>query len=56
MCIVYHLWKQRNNVLHNHLVLPPTAIFKLIDREMRNTITARRGRKQFLTLMAKWLR
>ena len=52
-CIIYHFWKQRNNVMHNHLVLPPIVLFKLIDRKMRNTITTRRDRKQFLTLMAK---
>ncbi|RID44063.1 hypothetical protein BRARA_I00884 [Brassica rapa] len=59
-CIIYHFWKQRNNEMHNHLVLPPIVLFKLIDRKMRNTITTRRDRKQFLTLMAKssiiWMR
>lgn len=54
--IVYHLWKQRNNVLHNNLVLAPETIFRFIDKEMRNIITARRERKQFLKLMEKWMR
>lgn len=51
--ILYHLYKQRNNVLHNRIVLPPEAIFRNIDKEMQNTITARRRRKHFLDLMAK---
>ncbi|XP_013713521.2 uncharacterized protein LOC106417228 [Brassica napus] len=54
-CVIYHLWKQRNNVIHNQITQPPSAIYKLIDREMRNTITARRNRKQFQDLMAKWM-
>ena len=54
-CIIYHLWKQRNNVLHNHTVLPPTTIFRIVDKEMRNTITARRERKHFLKLIVKWM-
>ena len=52
---VYHLWKQRNNVLHNQIVLSPDAIFRLIDKELKNTINARRKRKQFLNLMSKWM-
>lgn len=54
-CIIYHLWKQRNNMLHNQITQTPSVIFKLIDREMRNTITARRSRKQFQNLMLKWM-
>ncbi|CAN7010591.1 unnamed protein product, partial [Brassica oleracea var. botrytis] len=52
---VYHLWKQRNNVLYNQIVLSPDAIFRLIDKELKNTINARRKRKQFLNLMFKWM-
>ncbi|KAG7564158.1 Reverse transcriptase zinc-binding domain [Arabidopsis suecica] len=36
---IYHIWKQRNNVLHNNLLVPPSTIFKNIDREVRNTIS-----------------
>ncbi|XP_024013326.1 uncharacterized protein LOC112087613 [Eutrema salsugineum] len=49
---VYHLWKQRNNVLHYHLMIPAQTIFKSIDCDIRNSITARRLRKQFRNLMA----
>ncbi|CAL9245458.1 unnamed protein product, partial [Arabidopsis halleri] len=39
---IYHLWKQRNNFVHNQVSLPPSTIFNLIYREVRNIITARR--------------
>ncbi|KAG7600418.1 Pyridoxal phosphate-dependent transferase [Arabidopsis suecica] len=39
---VSHIWKQRNNFLHNNVSRPASAICKDIDRELRNTITARR--------------
>lgn len=54
--MVYHLWKQRNNVLHNLHSLPPINISIVIDREVRNTITARRHRRRFWALMTLWLR
>ncbi|XP_020870158.1 uncharacterized protein LOC110225250 [Arabidopsis lyrata subsp. lyrata] len=53
---VYHVWKQRNNLLHNGSSLSPLATFKEIDREIRNTITARRNRKAFRSLMLLWIR
>ncbi|XP_023639239.1 uncharacterized protein LOC111830743 [Capsella rubella] len=49
------LWKQRNNLLHNHLVIPPTIVFKAIDREIVNTISARCHRKSFRKLMRLWI-
>lgn len=54
--IVYHVWKQKNNLLHNGTSLSPLATFKDIDREIRNTITARRNRKAFRSLMLLWIR
>lgn len=53
---VYHIWKQRNNVLHNNANLSALTIFKDIDREVRNTISARRTRKHFRDLMILWIR
>ncbi|KAG7587431.1 Endonuclease/exonuclease/phosphatase superfamily [Arabidopsis thaliana x Arabidopsis arenosa] len=53
---VYHIWKQRNNVLHNNIVLPHQTIFKIIDKEIRNIISARRQRKHFGNLMQLWIR
>ncbi|XP_019094451.1 PREDICTED: uncharacterized protein LOC109129888 [Camelina sativa] len=53
---IYHLWKQRNHLLHNQVSIPPELIFKDIDREIRNTITARNHRKHFRNLMILWIR
>ncbi|KAG7541738.1 Reverse transcriptase zinc-binding domain [Arabidopsis thaliana x Arabidopsis arenosa] len=53
---VYHIWKQRNNVLHNGNTRLPSEICKDIDRELKNTITARRSRKLFRDLMLLWIR
>ncbi|KAG7600321.1 Reverse transcriptase zinc-binding domain [Arabidopsis suecica] len=53
---VYAIWKQRNNILHNSQVIPPSVIFKTIDREIINTINARRHRRKFRALMSLWIR
>lgn len=53
---IYHLWKQRNNVLHNKISIPAGIIYKGIDREIRNIILARRHRRKFHDLMYLWLR
>ena len=49
---VYHLWKQRNNVLHNTTSISVHSVSKLIDKEIRNAISARRLRKNFRGLMS----
>ena len=54
--VVYHIWKQRNNLLHNQVYILPSLIFRDIDREMKNTITARRLNKRFRNLMRLWMR
>ncbi|XP_023644222.1 uncharacterized protein LOC111832111 [Capsella rubella] len=53
--IIYATWKQRNNALHNSLFFPPASIFKSIDREIINSINARRHRKNFQKLMSFWI-
>lgn len=53
--VVYETWRQRNNLVHNQVVVPPLAIFKNIDRQIINSITARRTLKKFRNLMALWL-
>ncbi|CAG7890044.1 unnamed protein product [Brassica rapa] len=53
---VYHLWKQRNNLIHNQTSVPAATVFHAIDKEIRNIISARRHRKHFDTLMILWLR
>ncbi|CAG7878714.1 unnamed protein product, partial [Brassica rapa] len=54
--VIYHLWKQPNNLIHNQTSLPATSVFHGIDRELKNNISARRQRKHFSLLMALWLR
>ena len=54
--VIFHLWKQRNNLRHNQISLPAALVFSGIDKEMRNIISANRVRKAFSLLMAKWLR
>lgn len=53
--LVYSTWRQRNNLIHNHVVTSPSKIFRDIDRLIINSITARRKMKSFRTLMACWL-
>ncbi|KAG7537157.1 Reverse transcriptase zinc-binding domain [Arabidopsis suecica] len=54
--VVYNIWRQRNNVLHNSQRLSPPLVFKLIDRDVRNIISARRKRKRWRDLMILWIR
>lgn len=53
--LVYYVWRQRNNIIHNQIVIPPLTIFRDIDRQIKNSITARRKRKNFRHLMALWI-
>ncbi|KAF2566127.1 hypothetical protein F2Q68_00028417 [Brassica cretica] len=50
--VVYHLWKQRNNLIHNQSSIPAETVFSAIDKELRNIISARRERK---LLNLSWL-
>ncbi|KAF3508464.1 hypothetical protein F2Q69_00001559, partial [Brassica cretica] len=54
--VVFHIWKQRNNLIHNQTSLPVAAVFRSIDKELRNVISSRRKNKIFRDLMAMWLR
>ncbi|KAF2614492.1 hypothetical protein F2Q70_00010656 [Brassica cretica] len=42
---IFHLWKQRNNLIHNQISLSAASVFYFIDKEMRNIISARKHRK-----------
>lgn len=53
---IFHLWRQRNNVLHNQISISTDGVFRFIDRDIRSTITARRANKLFSSLMSLWLR
>lgn len=54
--IIFHLWKQRNNLTHNQISLSAASVFHGINREMRNIISARKQRKHLCFLMVVWLR
>lgn len=53
--LIYNIWKQRNNMLHNQALTPPLSTFREINRHTINTINAWRKRKRFSNLMAGWL-
>ncbi|KAF2587004.1 hypothetical protein F2Q70_00036406, partial [Brassica cretica] len=36
--VVFHLWKQRNNLIHNQILIPPASVFYGIDKELRNLL------------------
>lgn len=54
--VIYHLWKQRNNLIHNQTSIPAATVFNGINKEMKNIISARRLRKLFNYLMPLWIR
>lgn len=53
--VVYAIWRQRNNLHHNQLQVLLSVVFRDIDREIKNSITARRFNKCFRMLMQLWL-
>ncbi|XP_013739621.1 uncharacterized protein LOC125596752 [Brassica napus] len=53
--VIYRLWRERNNRLHNGIQTPPEVSFKEIDRQVRNEILARKHRHTFQNLMSIWL-
>lgn len=52
--VIYHIWRQRNNFIHNQKAVPPSIVFQGIEREMRNIISSRRHSKLFRSLMTLW--
>ncbi|XP_010445623.1 PREDICTED: uncharacterized protein LOC104728327 [Camelina sativa] len=54
--IVYSVWRERNNRIHNHTTIPPLNLFKDIDRQITNTIAARKERRKFRNLFTLWFR
>ena len=49
--ILYHQWKQRNNLIHNQTSLTAATVFYGIDKEIRNIISTRRLRKHLGPLL-----
>ncbi|KAF3610437.1 hypothetical protein DY000_02049813 [Brassica cretica] len=54
--LFYNVWRQHNSAVHLNGFLPLQTTFNTIDREIRNTISARRHRRKFTTLMQLWIR
>lgn len=50
------IWTERNKRLHDGEARTPAAIFKIIDRFIRDTILGKRKLKSFIPLMQQWLR
>lgn len=54
--LLYNVWRQRNSAVHLSGFCPTQTTFSSIDREVRNTISARRHRRSFKSLMQLWIR
>ncbi|KAF2603629.1 hypothetical protein F2Q70_00026874, partial [Brassica cretica] len=54
--VVFHLGKQKNNLIHNQTSISSASVLCGIDKELRNIISARRHSRHFHSLMALWLR
>lgn len=54
--LIYNVWRQRNEAVHRGGFATLQATFKTIDRDIRNTITARKDRRKFSSLMILWIR
>ncbi|CAA7018690.1 unnamed protein product [Microthlaspi erraticum] len=52
---VFHLWKQSNNILHNKCSIPPSTLFGILDKDIKNIISSRRHGKGFESIMQLWL-
>ncbi|KAF3611350.1 hypothetical protein DY000_02049318 [Brassica cretica] len=54
---IYNIWAERNKRLHQGISSTPQTIYKLIDRNIRDTILGKKNiKKSFKTLMLSWLR
>lgn len=52
--VVYHIWKSRNNKLHNGIPTSCDDLFKQVDRNIRDSILARINLKAFRNLLSLW--
>ncbi|KAG5404426.1 hypothetical protein IGI04_010545, partial [Brassica rapa subsp. trilocularis] len=49
--IIYNIWAERNDRIFNNKALTPLERFNLVDKNVRNIISARKTRKEFKHLM-----
>lgn len=54
--IIYTIWMERNNRYHNNTATDFHALFKALDRQVRDAILAKKRRKRFRNLMRVWLK
>lgn len=54
--VVFHIWKQKNNLVHNQQVVLSSFVFQGIDREVKNIISSGTHNKLFKDLMILRLR
>ncbi|KAG2311004.1 hypothetical protein Bca52824_022561 [Brassica carinata] len=52
---IYILWYERNNRLHNNISSSPAALFKQLDRLIKDAILARQKLKGLGGLLRRWL-
>ncbi|XP_013617795.1 PREDICTED: uncharacterized protein LOC106324361 [Brassica oleracea var. oleracea] len=54
---IYSIWGERNKRLHDGISTAPPTIYRLIDRNIRDTILGKQHiKKSFKNLMLSWLR
>ncbi|KAL0734651.1 hypothetical protein Bca4012_010861 [Brassica carinata] len=54
--VVYLLWKERNNRLHQHSSESVTQLFRQLDRMIRDTLLARLNNKRCQGLLSQWFK
>ncbi|XP_010473794.1 PREDICTED: uncharacterized protein LOC104753204 [Camelina sativa] len=54
--VIYALWNERNNRLHNNNFTPSHVQFKVLDRQVRDAILEKGHRKNFKYLLGQWLK
>lgn len=52
---IYNIWVSRNRRLHDNNNSTPAQVFKIIDRQVRDTILGHRQQQKFSNLMQHWL-
>lgn len=53
--LLYNIWRQCNSAVHLNGFAPIAATFGIIDRDIHNTISARRHRRKYNSLMKFWI-
>lgn len=54
--MIYAIWMERNSRYHNNVSTDSQVLFKVLDRQVRDAILAKKRRNQFKNLMRVWLK